>query len=214
MKNIYYLAIIALIFLSSCANHIEKMGANFNLKPEKDLTIGSTMESDLLKLLKQPQSHEIVQKNVLRSNVYFYYYYDKIPMRKQLLVEFIDGVLNGYIYYTRVKNSNIPGFSDKQQQNIKVGPTNADDVMKLMGFPNGVIRLPSNIRFSNIEQYYLYLELDNIPESTKEIWIYIYNYSNQKGYKITKDDRYLFLFFDNKNDLILKTFDDIIERKW
>ena len=209
MKNIiYYLSIITLILLNSCSNNI---GTNLKFQPENVLSVGSMKESDFLKLLNEPPYIKIIEKNNIRSQVYFYYYFSEDMTSKLLEVEFIDSVLNGYIYKTIVISSVISSFNDSLQKNIKIGSSDMDYVKKLIGFPSSIIRLPSNLIYSIIVPEYFLYELINPPEKSKEIWLYTYQYHIKEGNIIVSYYRYLFLYFDSNNKVISKSYYDNVE---
>ncbi|MBL1213198.1 MAG: hypothetical protein HND52_07575 [Ignavibacteriae bacterium] len=195
--------IVFLIFLiiSACAG----IGENFSIIPHEDLFIGLTTVEDVKNKFGEPQEINIIERDGLESNLLYYYYARRVnyyaeSRSKELQLEFIKGILNGYAYQNSI-DRNSTDFAEKNRMKIENGITSANDIESLFGKPHGIITLPSNL-----------ISID--PEISDEIkkdeivycWIYIYYYYEGANHRLKEYEKNLIIYFDKNNTVVAKYF--------
>ncbi|MCH8033579.1 MAG: hypothetical protein IH950_07470 [Bacteroidetes bacterium] len=202
MKRGSYLSFFlsSLILISSCSIW------RFNINDETPLQIGVTNFDDIEDHLSRPREIITVMDNGIESIIYKYYYNTSIgkyaiSRQRQLNLEYIDGVLNGYLFSDSIDPEKTY-FDEKLVSKIIIGDTNKDGILKIFGKPPSTIMLPSNLLHISLEIEESYEH----PTKAKYTWIYGYQYlAGISPATMTWQYKFIIIFFD-ANDIVVDSY--------
>lgn len=143
------------------------------------LAVGTTSRRMADSLFGSPSSVETTGNSVTYS--YAYSAQDPQPNtpvidRKLLLLEFVEGTLNGFIYSNSV-GATTTDFREDLRDSIAAGRTTKDQVRGLLGRPSGAALWPTNLFTSRSYS----ASYDTVPDGSREAWIYAYALTARSG---------------------------------
>ena len=148
---------IAILFLSSCA------GTNF-VRPEPGaLSLKSTTYKDIINQFGNPYREGTKLKNEEMIKTITYAYssvggmplYEGVTPARAIAFHFLDDVLVGYEFTSSFKEDN-SDFDDSKITLIKKGKTTRDQVVSLLGKPEGIYVYPLIEDRGNTALVYMY----------------------------------------------------------
>ena len=187
-------------------------GRNFTVNPSTDLKIDLTKVLDVETLFGKSEEVKTIDENNLSSKIHVYFYvqkpgyYSYVSM-KNLELEFINDILNGYVYQNSFEEPNT-NFSDSLRNKIEIGVSNKVDVVKLFGEPSGKTNLPTNLI-----NYSLGLNTVKINPEANESWIYSLKYFEDVYNTPKPYYKFLIFFFNSDQNVIDKYYVSNITRE-
>lgn len=208
--------VIIFIFLCSCNPW------NFAAISTEKLKIGITHESEIFKIMNLWESRvdkigkkSIVTDNGITSNIYEYKFTGQpgsfaLVRYKMIFFEFVDSLLNGFIYSNSYDSENTK-FAFNLSSQITDKKTNKNDIIRLFGNPSGQCKLPSNILHFQLAIKESYEH----PAEAIEAWIYHYGfYAGTTLQRMTSQEQFMVIFFDDNEVVVDKYLVNTIRENW
>jgi hypothetical protein len=145
MKHLKLFSIYSLIIISiiGCATS----GKVFNYQNRNMIEIDKTNVNDAIQILGKPSSRESKSNENGTYEIVKYIYAKADPSgasARVFFLEFKNDKLNAKIYNSGFKED-ITDFNYENYKNIKIGESNKNDVLNLLGAPSGIAICPSTL---------------------------------------------------------------------
>lgn len=188
-KRIFFSIVLCLV-ISGCAR-VER-GASFNPSNINQLSIGKTSKDDFVALFGTSTRTNLFERNGKRVEILMRQYGQITTTTnmkyRSLTGEFIDNVLNGYIFQSGFE-SDSTNFDESKRLSLKTSETSEKEILNMFGKPSGVIRLPTMLNISP-------LTASIFDEG--EVWIYWYPEFISKSSEDYREKKLLLKFDEQK----------------
>ena len=159
------LALSVLCIISSGCLHVER-GESFNSLNVPRLSVGSTTKKYFIGLFGGAYRTNLYEKDGKKIEILMYQngqITTSTNMKYRTLTgEFIGNLLNGYIFQSSFENDST-SFDESKRLSLKRNETSKKEVLSILGKPPGIVRLPTMLNITPLEQ-------PIFDES--EVWIY------------------------------------------
>lgn len=168
------LGITALVFIlfSGCAT----VGKNFKSEQVNQLKIGVSKKADIINMFGEPFKATSGSSEGLDSEI-LSYVYAKGTMNsatvRVLSIELVDELINAYVFRSSMKED-LKDFDINSRKKIVAGESTKSDVIKLLGQPHGILKLPSKLINHDFGGIYKYEDPKNAKVAV------VYNHSTTK----------------------------------
>lgn len=140
------LAILGLAALPACS---VTLGRQFPAENRPSLRIGVTTEPDLQQLFGEPAFQRVLQSGDFESTIVGWAYGQSTSSSNkghELHVETVDGVVNGWLFASSLQ-PDATDFDLNLASQLREGTSKLADAERLLGAPDGRLRLPSSLLF-------------------------------------------------------------------
>lgn len=200
----HILLVVCFLFIISCAI---PYGEKFSFgEISNQLIVGKTTESEIVSSLGEPYKKHNRSTEYVESSIYKYYYSEMMsetPLApgttkwRGFWVEFVEGVVNGYLYKSSLEEDSTD-FDITLRKKITPNRSSTNDIIGLLGEPDGKIRMPSNL----LAFLYGQGQEAQPPKGTSEIWTYDYSYLTFKKRMKRNHMKRIFIYCDSNEDII------------
>ena len=163
VHKIIALSVLSLT-ISGCL-HVER-GESFNSSKMAQLSVGNTTKKDFASLFGQTYRTNLYEKDGKKIEILIYQngqITTSSNMKyRSLTGEFIDNILNGYIFQSSFENDST-NFDESKRLSLTRNKTAKSEVLNILGKPHGIVRLPTMLNIAPLEMPIF---------DGSEVWIY------------------------------------------
>lgn len=177
-----------LLLLSNCVS----TGRDFPIN--KQIQIGLSDEAFIRSAYGEPFRKVEVTREGVDAVHYNYYHFTRVSdTYRSLMVEFINGKVNGY-FFSSDDSDDSTKFDFSKKKAIVAGKTKSAEVRVVLGEPSGHVKLPTAL-FS--------AEIFNYPKSQGAVAFLHYGYMNLwPANQTVRNTRFLLVFLDKTDTVV------------